>query len=86
MAAVLEYLVTEVLELAGFAAKDNRKKRIIPRHIQLSIREDEELNELLRDLIIPQGGVVPTIPASLPSKKTRAGGAQTSRREPSQEF
>jgi hypothetical protein len=61
LAAVLEYLAAEILELAGNAARDNKKQRIVPRHLQLAIRNDEELHKLLGDVVISQGGVVPFI-------------------------
>ena len=69
MAAVLEYLAAEILELAGNAARDNKKARIIPRHIQLAVRNDEELNKLLGGVTIAQGGVLPNIHAVLLPKK-----------------
>jgi len=69
LAAVLEYLAAEVLELAGNAAKDNKKTRIVPRHILLAIRNDEELNKLMLNTTISEGGVLPNInPNLLPSK------------------
>ncbi|KAJ3571944.1 hypothetical protein NP233_g3412 [Leucocoprinus birnbaumii] len=72
LAAVLEYLAAEILELAGNAARDNKKQRIVPRHLQLAIRNDEELNKLLGDVVISQGGVVPHIAAELlPSKSSK---------------
>ncbi|TGZ47934.1 hypothetical protein DBV15_12271, partial [Temnothorax longispinosus] len=60
LAAVMKYLAAEVLELADNAARDNKKTRIIriiPRHLQLAIRIDEELNKLLSGTTIAQGGV-----------------------------
>lgn len=72
LAAVLEYLAAEILELAGNAARDNKKRRINPRHIQLAVRNDEELNKLLDKVVISEGGVVPYInPALLPTKSKK---------------
>lgn len=59
--------------LAGNAARDNKKSRIIPRHLQLAVRNDEELNKLLAGVTIAQGGVLPNIQAVLLPKKSEKG-------------
>ncbi|CAL9057454.1 unnamed protein product [Musa banksii] len=63
----------QVLELAGNAARDNKKNRIIPRHVLLAIRNDEELGKLLAGVTIAHGGVLPNInPVLLPKKSNNA--------------
>ncbi|KAG8450370.1 hypothetical protein GDO86_002862 [Hymenochirus boettgeri] len=87
MAATLEYLCAEVLELAGNAARDNKKSRIMPRHIQLAVRNDEELAKLFAGVTIADGGVLPNIQAVLLPKKTAKGSSfQEAKVAESQEF
>lgn len=47
MAAVLEFLAADILHLGGNAARDNKKSTVEPRHLQLAVRYDDELNKLL---------------------------------------
>lgn len=61
LSAVLEYLCAEVLELAGNAARDNKRRVISPRHVLLAVANDDELNRLLKGVTISQGGVLPHI-------------------------
>ncbi|XP_041061398.1 histone H2A-like [Carcharodon carcharias] len=70
LATILENLMAEILELAGNAAWDNKKPHSGPHHLQLTIRNNEELNKPLGAVIIAQGGVLPNIQAVLLSKKT----------------
>jgi len=84
MAAVMEYITAEILELAGNAAQDHKKQRILPRHIQLAVRNDEELSKYLGDVTIAGGGVLPNIHSVLlPAKNKAAGKDDTG---PSQEY
>ncbi|KAH7573816.1 hypothetical protein JRO89_XS03G0210900 [Xanthoceras sorbifolium] len=71
--AVEDELCLTVLELAGNAVRDNKKNRIVPRHVQLAVRNDEELSKLLGMVTIANGGVLPNIHQNLLPKKMGKG-------------
>ncbi|KAG6429174.1 hypothetical protein SASPL_107218 [Salvia splendens] len=56
LAAVLQCMAAEVLELSGKEAKNEGRSRIGPRHIELAIRSDKELSKLLPHVTIPGSG------------------------------
>jgi len=65
MAAVLEYITSEILELAGEHCLQDKRKQITPRHVQLAVRNDEEINKLMCEAMIASGGVLPNVQAGL---------------------
>ncbi|KAH7549757.1 hypothetical protein JRO89_XS13G0077500 [Xanthoceras sorbifolium] len=71
--AVEDELCLTVLELAGNAVRDNKKNRIVPRHVQLAVRNDEELSKLLGTVTIANGGVLSNIHQNLLPKKMGRG-------------
>jgi len=65
------YLATKVLKLVENAAHDNRNTRIIPRHMLLAIRINEELGKLQAEVTVAHGGVLLDINHVLLSEKTK---------------
>ncbi|XP_065703359.2 histone H2A type 1-H-like [Patagioenas fasciata] len=69
-AAVLESLITEIMELVVIAAWENKRARVTPRDIQLAVRNDDELHEVFSRVTITEGGVLPNVLPELLPKKT----------------
>merc|ERR1719167_997320 len=75
LASVAEYLCAELLELSGNTARDYHVKRIVPRHILVAIKSDEELNKFITAWI-PNGGVVATNESIASVKKMPKKGSE----------
>ena len=70
MAGVLEYICAEILEMAGNVAEEQGRKTITPKHINLGVRADAELNKMMNNIVISQGGMLPNVHEFLvPPKK-----------------
>ena len=68
----MEYITSEIVELAGDFAKEDKRSRITPRHIQDAIRSDDELNQYFINTTIKNGGVKPNLNVFLLKKKKGA--------------
>jgi histone H2A len=67
--AIVENLIAEILELAGHVTKRDGKVRVVPKHINIAIRNDEELDRLFKHVSIFSGGVMPSLLLALDKKK-----------------
>jgi len=72
LAAILKYLCAEILKLTVNAARDNKKAHMVPRHIILAIKNDEELNKLPGGVTIASSGILSNIhDVFLPKKSSK---------------
>jgi len=68
LAATVEYLVAELVELSTIKAKEGKRRRIRPRDVMLACRADSELNEYTRNVVFAWSGNRPNIHPALISK------------------
>ena len=78
IAGVLEYITAEILEMAGNVCEESGRKIIAPKHINLGVRADAELNKMMTNIVISQGGMLPyvhdyLVPPKKGSKKAAGG-------------
>ncbi|AMQ10945.1 histone H2B/H2A fusion protein [Brazilian marseillevirus] len=82
LAAVLEYIIAEIIELAGNASRDSKKVRIAVKHIQLAVQNDAELHHLLGKGIFSGGGVQLVGPQYFSVKPPKAKKATSPKKKP----
>merc|ERR1712093_411804 len=71
MAATLEYPTAEIMEPSGDRCKEDKRQRVKPRHILLSVKADEELSKIMSGQFPREAGMEPKDihPELLPKKK-----------------
>jgi len=75
LTSALQYICSEIIELAGNEAQGHKKQRIAPRHVMLAIRNDPELNKLIgHNADFAESGVVPNIHKAVSGNKKGAKG------------
>ena len=74
LAAVMEYLVAELLELSvkALSQHKSKSKRLNPRILTLAVRHDDDLGALLQNVTLSRGGVLPSLNKALAKKQKGA--------------
>lgn len=66
LAAAIQYIVGEIIEIAFETAKKHNRTRISPRHIFLAVKNDEDMNKIITGTIAKSGRVPGIHPVLLP--------------------
>ncbi len=69
MAAVLEYITAETLELSGAVCLEHKNKTIQPKHINLAFRSDAELGQMMASATFTKSSVPKNVHEDLLRKK-----------------
>lgn len=70
LASVVEYVIGEMIDVSSHLARDNKKARIVSRHIFLGVRNDRDLDRIFHNFII-SSDVLPGIHPSLLKPKAK---------------
>lgn len=70
LTASIQYMVEEVLELAGDVSSRLNYVRVTPRHVMYACRQDTELRQFFQHVIFSQAGTMPKILPEILRKKT----------------
>ena len=82
LAGVLEYLAAEILEGAGNLCTEAKMKVVMPRHINIALRLDDELTKLMHSVTVSQGTKIPHVEeALLPKRRAKKEGEEDEKKE-----
>ena len=73
LAAVLEYIAAECLELGGNVCRDSKQTSISCRHLMMAVKNDEELAKMFKPCTFREGGVLPNIHSVLIPRRNLDG-------------
>lgn len=84
LASIVDYLISEITDLAGSSAEAASKHRVTPKIIFSGLQKDPQLEELFIDSVIGNGGARETFRTALDKKKTQTKKRRRSQKSQSQ--